>query len=215
MNDISGDFETHVTVDAGQAADLAVWAAEHGATFVHIEIDRGEHTLQPMLTLHGTGTLTEQRRIAERWCARLREAGFRPRRTKIEATPWSSGVPRTDEEAGTEPRDRHFEHHVKVRLPAARGAALPALTALAESHGARLSRNARRWLTGGGQERFVNQRCHGVGRETATERLERLVTDLRGAGHEIISVEQEYVAFDDHIDLDAGWLTPSPSAVAR
>lgn len=129
-----------------------------------------------------------------------------PIRVKIEAAPWSVGVPRTDPEARSEPAGRYFEHHVKVLLPSARVADLLAVTGVAERHDARLSRNARRRRPDGREERFVNQRCHRAGLDTATGRLDALVADLRGAGHEVVSAEQEYVAHDSRISLDEGWL---------
>ncbi|MEU4215987.1 nucleotidyl transferase AbiEii/AbiGii toxin family protein [Actinoplanes sp. NPDC026623] len=205
---ITGDFETHITVAASKAEELAVFAAEHGLGFVHIELDRGDTPSQPMLTLHGSGTLDRRRAEIRDWYERLRAAGFRPVRNKIEATPWSIGVPQTDREARDEPADRYFEHHIKVRLPSERVTDVLAVTDIAERHGARLSRNARRRDPDGRPERFVNQRCHRSGRADATERLDALVHDLRAAGHEVVSAEQEYVVHDSQLALDRGWLSP-------
>ncbi|MGX6606476.1 nucleotidyl transferase AbiEii/AbiGii toxin family protein [Micromonosporaceae bacterium Da 78-11] len=205
---IDGTFEIHLTGVAGQAGSLAAFAAEHGLTFLHIELDRGDTRSQPMLTLHGSGTLQRQQADAHDWCERLRAGGLLVVRTKIEATPWSTGVPQSDQEARDEPAERYFEHHVKVRLPSGRVADQLAVTDVAERHDARLSLNARRRGPDGGQHRFVNQRCHQVGRATATRRLDALVDDLRAGGHEVLSVEQEYVVHDSHLDLDRGWLSP-------
>ncbi|MFI1987914.1 nucleotidyl transferase AbiEii/AbiGii toxin family protein [Actinoplanes sp. NPDC020271] len=205
MKEITGDFETHVTVAAGQADQLAAFAARHGLTFLQIELDRGAEPSQPMLTLHGSGTLTSQIALVQSWATRLRAAGIEPVRSKIEATPWADGVPRHSRDVSP---DRYFEHHLKLRLPA--GADPQPITALVEPHGARLSRNARKRSADGSEVRFVNQRCHGVTLATATARLDRLVTDLREAGHPPISVEQEYVVFDSNLDLDRGWL-PKPT----
>jgi hypothetical protein len=204
---IDGAFETHITVAAGRADDLAVFAAEHGLAFIHIELDRGDTPSQPMLTVHSSGTLDQQVAEAHDWCERLQAAGIRPVRTKIEATPWSAGVPQTDREAGGEPAGRYFEHHIKVRLPSERVADRVAVTDVAERHGARLSRNARLHGPDGRPEHFVNQRCHHVGRASAAGRLDALVHDLHAAGHKVISVEQEYVVHDSHLGLDSGWLT--------
>ncbi|WP_229831462.1 nucleotidyl transferase AbiEii/AbiGii toxin family protein [Actinoplanes ianthinogenes] len=214
MTEISGDFETHLTVYPGQADGLAAFAAEHGVTFLHIELDRGTSMSQPMLTLHGSGTLTEQLATVHQWCHWLRVAGMDPIRSKIEAAPWAAGVPQHDEAARDEPAYRYFEHHLKLRLPAG-VADLIAITDLVEPHGARLSRNARQRSADGTETRFVNQRCHQVGRDTASQRLDRLVTALREAGHEIVSVEQEYVVHDDNLRLDDGWLPRSATTTGR
>ncbi|GAA2532973.1 nucleotidyl transferase AbiEii/AbiGii toxin family protein [Winogradskya humida] len=215
MSEISGDFETHVTVQAHQRDALDAFAAEHALKVVHIELDRGDISHQPMLTLHGSGTLAEQIRVAGEWCDRLGQAGMRPARVKVEAAPYAAGVPVADRDAAGEPQDRYFEHHVKVLLPAGAGVAgLLELTDLAVAFGARLSRNARSRDAAGTQARFVNQRCWGVGRETSTARLGELVDGLRAAGYEIAKVEQEYVVHDSHLDLDLGWLQPPRQADA-
>lgn len=208
---IDGTFETHITVAAGDAEGLSAFAAEHGLKFLHIELDRGCTPSQPMLTLRGSGAFDQQQADVRDWCERLQAVGIRPVRVKIEVTPWSAGVPQTDLEAREEPAERYFEHHIRVRLPSERVADLLAVTDIAERHGARLSRNARRRGPGGGHERFVNQRCRPVGRAAATERLDALVADLRAAGQEVESVEQEYVVHDSHLGLDRGWLTPEVS----
>ena len=208
MRVVSGDFEIHITAHAAQAGRLSAFAAEHGVKFVHIVLDRGTYASQPMLTLTGQGTLSEQHAAVQRWQRDLHEAGIHPCRSKIEAAPWCVGVPQSDKQAAAAPAGRYFEHHVKLVLPSAAVADLVALADLVAPHGARLSRNARRELAGGTQERFVNQRCHGVGLATARRRLDELVQTLRAAGHEPTTVEQEYVVFDSDLSHDQGWLDP-------
>lgn len=211
--EVSGDFEIHITVHAHQAEKLAAFAIERGVKFLHIVLDRGAHVSQPMLTLTGRGALADQHAAAQRWQGELREAGIYPCRSKIEAAPWCVGVPQSDEQAAVEPGGRYFEHHVKLLLQSTVVADLVALTDLVTPHGARLSRNARRQLADGAQERFVNQRCHGVGLATARRRLDELVETLRAAGHEPKTVEQEYVVFDSDLRHDHGWLdSPTPGA---
>ncbi|ROO59045.1 nucleotidyltransferase AbiEii toxin of type IV toxin-antitoxin system [Micromonospora sp. Llam0] len=206
MLDVAGDFEIHITVYAHQAEKLSAFAAQHGLKFVHIELDRGRFTSQPMITLTGQGTLVEQRASVQRWQRDLREAGVYPCRSKIEAAPWCVGVPQSDEQAVAEPPGRYFEHHVKLLLTRTTVADLAAITDLVVPYGARLSRNARRETADGAQERFVNQRCHGVGLITAKQRLDELLQALNAAGHEIVRVEQEYVVFDSDLHHDQGWL---------
>ncbi|WP_431883552.1 nucleotidyl transferase AbiEii/AbiGii toxin family protein [Micromonospora gifhornensis] len=213
MPEVSGDFEIHITVHAGKAEELRTFAGERGVKFVHIVLDRGAYASQPMLTLSGRGTLTEQRDTVQRWERELRGVGIYPCRSKIEAAPWCVGVPQSDEQVVAEPGGRYFEHHVKLLLPTTAVADLVALTDLVAPHGARLSRNARREFADGAQERFVNQRCHGVGLATARHRLDKLVETLRAAGHEPTTVEQEYVVFDSALHHDHGWLdSPEPAA---
>ncbi|MFE4831586.1 hypothetical protein [Streptomyces sp. NPDC056672] len=209
---IEGDFETHVTVRADRPdtiASLGAWAAAHGLKLTHIVLDRGRTPSQPMLTLHGTGSLDEQRRAAEQCVERLARAGFTVVRTKIEAAPWNAGVPQTDAEAATLPAHCHFEHHIKLRLP------IPydtkRLTAVVEGHSAHISRNARRVLSGGVQERFVTQRARGVGRPVARARLDALLDGLIAAGFQPVDIEEEFVLHDDNPAVDGGWIEESAS----
>jgi hypothetical protein len=202
--EISGDFELHLTVSERGGGRLAAFAEEHGLKASFIVLDKGEFAAQPMVTVRGSGTLTEQYPLARQWNDKLIEAGMDPVRIKVEAAPWNAGVPRTHEEAHTEPPERYFEHHVKVLLPDTDGIA--ALGELVRPHGAKLSRNARRRRTDGSHERFVTQRCRYTCRPWAKEQLDKLVDAVRSAGHEVLDVEEEYVVADTAINLDRGWL---------
>ncbi|SED42877.1 MULTISPECIES: hypothetical protein [unclassified Streptomyces] len=198
----------HLTVrDEGDhevAARLAAYAAAHRMKSVHILLDHGEVPSQPMLTLRGAGTYEEVRADAAAKGDGLRAAGFDVLRTKIEATPWSAGVPGTDEEAAALGPGYYFEHHLKLVL--ARSAPVGSLLALVVGHGAHLSRNARRARPDGRVERFVTQRCRGVGRANAGQRLDALSRQLRAGGHHIAAVEREFVVHDGNLALDAGWM---------
>ena len=211
--EVAGDFEIHITVYDHHGGKLSAFAAQRGVKFVDIVLDRGRNVSQPMLTLTGQGTLAEQHAAVERWRHDLCEAGMHPCRMKIEAAPWCVGVPQSDEQAAAEPAGRYFEHHVKLLLPSTAVADLVAVTDLVAPHGARLSRNARRERADGAQERFVNQRCHGVGLGAAKQRLDELIATLQAAGHDALRVEQEYVVFDSGLQHDEGWLeSPTPTA---
>lgn len=211
MPEVTGEFETHLTVPYYYADRVAEFAQERGLSFVHIELDRGDQPSQPMLTFRGTGTLADQLAAAEELGAELSRFHCCLVRVKVEAAPWNPGVPRTDEEAEAEPAGRYFEHHVKLVLPGVQVNVLVPLTRLVAQHEARLSRNARRGLADGRHERFVTQRCHGVGRSEAQWRLDMLVAALRAVGHEPVEVVQEYVVHDSAESHDAGWLTPQQS----
>jgi hypothetical protein len=203
VRDVSGDFEIHLTGEAADAGRLEAFAARHGLKFVHIELDRGVHASQPMVTATGRGSRADQQAALWRWESELKDARIRLVRAKIETTPWSEGVPESDPEAWDEPSDRYFEHHIKLLLPA------PAheLTGLVTAYGARLSRNARRTREDGAQERFVTQRCHQFGRDEARRRLQALIEALRAHAYEILEVESEYVVYDSNRRHDAGWLS--------
>ncbi|MCQ4082485.1 hypothetical protein NGB36_18225 [Streptomyces sp. RB6PN25] len=200
------EYETHVTVrcEGDEVARLQRWAETAGLKLTRIVLARGRMISQPMLTLRAEGGLAAQHAAAEVLMARLRVAGFEPVRVKIETTPWSPQAPQDDASVRGQAPDRYFEHHVKLLLDA--GFDRQALTAVAVAHGAHLSWNARRIRLEGRQERFVTQRCHGVGARTAGRHLELLLTDLRSSGWEIPAVEREFVLYDNAPDVDAGWI---------
>ncbi|MBB1252032.1 hypothetical protein [Streptomyces alkaliterrae] len=208
----AGDFEIHLTVDGtgDELSGLEDFARAHGLKCAFIVLDRGRTPWQPMITQRAQGTLAEAADSAEATAAGLSAAGFRVVRTKVEATPWSDGVPRDDSAARSLPGDQYFEHHVKLLLPA--DAELAALARLAERHGAHVSRNARRRRDDGPAERFVTQRCRGVGDTTASCRLSDLTAELTAAGWEIISSEREFVVYDSAQALDAGWIREAEAA---
>lgn len=206
-----GEFETHVTVrcDAGDDADmtaLRAWAAaEGGVKFTHVMLARGRVRSQPMLTLTGSGTLGQQITAATELVTGLERGttGCNVTRVKVEAAPWTRGVPRTDTEAASLGPGYYFEHHVKILCGEAD---LERLAALVVAHGAHLSWNARRVGGDGNSERFVTQRCYGVGDTSAVEALARLCSALADDGREIVSAEREYVVYDSDASLDEGWI---------
>ncbi|WP_327001039.1 nucleotidyl transferase AbiEii/AbiGii toxin family protein [Dactylosporangium sp. NBC_01737] len=215
MAEIAGTFEIHLTVGVYDAQAIAGFAERHGAKFVHILLDRGQHRSQPMLTVSVHGTLDEARAVARKWQRQLVARGTHTTRVKIEAAPWCGGVPQTDAEGVAEPPGRYFEHHVKLALPVAAVAAMRVATDVGAAHGARLSRNARRRDGDGRQERFLTQRCYDAGLATATQRLDGLVAGLRAAGLEVVEVEQEYVVEDSNLAYDHGWLDGESPEVWR
>lgn len=219
--EFSGYFETHLTLDAptpGRVAEAAQWAEEHGLKFTHIELDRGYSPSQPMVTHHGKGTLEKELAVAERWTAKLAEAGFTVIRTKVEVPRDGAGVPATRGAAEQLPGPGYFETHVKLLLPP--DADLGALAATVEPLRARLSRNARRTRDDGYQERFVTQRCSRVGRREAGRFEEALFRTLELAGvtlrqghtpqPRVLSVEREFVVHDNALDVDSGWMDAAP-----
>ena len=204
---VEGEFRTHLTVRADRPATLVSlgrWAASHGLELTHTVLDRGRTACRPTLTLHGTGTLDQQRATAAEWTVRLAAAGFGVVRTKIQAAPWNVGVPQTDGEAEGLPAHCRFEHHITLRLP------IPydtrRLTAVAQAHAAHVSRTVRRALPGGVQERFVTQRARGLGRPGARVLLNALLDALAVAGFQPVDIAEEFVLHDDNPAVDSGWI---------
>ncbi|WP_101896959.1 hypothetical protein [Embleya scabrispora] len=207
--DAPGDFETHVTFRCADADidALTAWGRERGAGMTHIVLGRGRTPSQPMLTLSARTTLGAARTAAARLATAAGARGFRAVRVKIEAAPWHDAVPSTDAAAAALGDTYYFEHHVKLLLdPGPDGAAPAGLVALATRHDAHLSHNARRRRDDGRLERFVTQRCRGVGDGTAARELASLTEALTASGRHIVSIEREFVVFDDAESLDHGWI---------
>src|SRR5688572_23496428 len=138
----SGEFETHVTVRLNEAADLErlrAWARRRGLKCTHIILARGDGRSQPMVTRHGQGDLATEQAAALELADALRAEGFAVTRIKIEAAPWTVGVPATDDDGRRHPRERYFEHHVKLLLDA--DVDIAALTEIAQAHAGHVSRN--------------------------------------------------------------------------
>jgi hypothetical protein len=198
-----GEFEAHITVACG-GDRLYSLAEELGLKVVHIVLEQGHTPSQPMVTARSSGTLGTARAEAERIAVRLRAAEFCVTRIKIEATPWTAGVPRTDAEAAELGPGLYFEHHLKLRLET--DFDHDRLRELAIRHGGHLSRNIRRTLAQARHERFVTQRCRLVGDGTAQRRLDALRAGLREAGYEVVAAEREFVVFDGNPLVDDGWI---------
>lgn len=204
--DFYGRLETHITV---RCADIAIpalvtWGREHEMKCTHIVLDRGNSASQPMLTRHARGTLSAERAAAAKFARDIQADGYQVVRIKIEAVPDNAGVPQEDSDAPDHGPERYFEHHVKLVL--AVDADLALLAKLVERHGARLSRNALRVRPDNLAERFVTQRCHGVGRKSARRQLDELLVDLASIGYRPIEIDEEFVIYDSNLALDAGWI---------
>lgn len=209
--DFQGEFETHITLAlAGQEEfqSLSQWSQQHDLKCTHIVLERGVTTSQPMLTRESQGTLPEIFWQAETLKRDCEKAGFPVSRVKLEVPPWNAGVPLT--RADAPPQEQYFEHHFKLLLPS--DCDLSPLKEAVAPHGAHLSRNARRTRDDGQHERFVTQRCYGVGRQEAQAAFDELMCALRAHSFSILETEQEFVVYDSNFALDAGWLDePHPS----
>ena len=208
--DLSGKFESHYTVAADHdqpIRPLQDAAAALGLKLTHIVLHCGVHPSQPMLTRHGSGSLSDELDKARQATHALAERGWVVNRVKIEASIDNEHVPNSDEVANSMDRICHFEHHIKLILGAS--VDLQAIIDRVHPCHAHVSRNALRTRTDGRQERFITQRCYGVGSNSAGLQLQELLNRLKLAEYEIVGVEREYVAYDSNVSLDAGWIEGS------
>lgn len=198
-------YEIHLTVSA-EADDerLRQLAGGLGVKYTRIQLDRGDHAGQPMLSwlTAAGGTAQAAEAEAREITARLGAEGVRVTRLKVEAAADGREAPVTEAQAVTQP-GRYFEHHVKLLLPA--GSDFDRVREVAVRHGARLSRNTRRVRADGVQERFVTQRRYRVARSTAAGALAGLLEEIDAEGWTVAEVEREWVLVDDNPALDEGW----------
>jgi hypothetical protein len=207
----TGEFETHITVsfdnNLAEIDRLQQWCIDRDLQFLHILLDRGQTSSQPMLTRRGRGNFNDELNIANHLAQILTTEDFSVVRIKIEAAPWNQGVPQSDVEALAHPAHRYFEHHVKLSIEST--ADLLPLRELAIGHSAHLSRNALQTRNDSSQERFITQRCMNMGRSKAKKQLQILVDAIESLGYNPIAIASEFVVYDSNLALDRGWIHDS------
>lgn len=204
---VFGHFETHLTLrhfDTGPLNSLHDAARELGLKLTLIVLQSGHQPTQPMLTRHSQGSLESVLHEAHDLSRQLLRRDLHVDRIKLEVGAEHPASPKNQDEADLKPKDWHFEHHVKLLLPARTD--LSPLQQLVEKHTARLSRNALRVRNDGQEERFVTQRFYSAGRDAAGAALSRLTSALSQVPLTILESEAEYVVHDSNATLDAGWL---------
>ncbi len=205
--EFTGEFETHITVNLPNIYGierLQDWCLDRQLKFLHILLAEGVQVSQPMLTRRGWGDFADELQIATKLATALNRENFPVVRIKIESAPENRGVPQSNSEALTHPADRYFEHHVKLRLESELD--LSSLQELVKRHSANLSRNAIRMRLDGFQDRFITQRCMGVGWIDAKKQLQILVAEIESSGYNPIAIESEFVVYDSNLALDSGWI---------
>jgi len=198
-------FEIHLTIDRADAVLLRPFL-EAGMSLLEIELPRGVEPSQPMLSWRRDGAAEDCLAEAADVGQRLDAAGLRVIRTKIEAAPSNTDVPRA---AGPCPSGTYFESHLKLLFPAA--GTIEVAERLALAHGAHLSRNARRRRADGGEERFATLRERDAGHPAILRRTQALQEALAATGHVVLDSEIEFVLHDSNCALDAGWLPGEPA----
>jgi hypothetical protein len=204
--EFAGDFETHWTVAEEQGALLdrvTEAASRRGLKVTYVILSRGAHASQLMLTRRRRSTLSVERADAHALVEGLARDGLRVTRIKLEASSTNDDIPWTDEAARQEP-GHYFEHHVKVRYEPKTD--LRAITEIAAAHAAHLSQSVAEAPGDGEVQRFITQRCYGVGLPAARTLIAALQSALAEARVHIVRATQEYVVYDTNVALDAGWI---------
>ncbi len=182
------------------------WCGTHQFNCVHIMLARGEHVDQPMATWRRSqASLSAVLAEATNVAAKLQKANCAVVRVKAEADLSNHDVPRHDEDVPGHAATQYFEHHVKLLRNC--DAPCDRLLQVCGEHNSHLSRNARRELARGKEERFVTLRHYRLGSVSSLRELAVFLHSLKKLGEQVIEVESEYCVFDSNLDLDRGWLT--------
>lgn len=203
----TGPFETHITVsvkDLEEIEKLRQWSYSKGLKCLHILLDRGFTPSQPMLTQWGEGRLSDELDRVKKLCQVLQAEGFTIVRIKTEVAADHPSVPQGAADALNYTKYQYFEHHIKVLLPPLKS--LNPLIERVEPYCAHLSRNALKMQQDSYQERFITQRCRGVGRQEAKEQLKHLLQAIADLNIPILDIEQEFVVYDSNFELDRDWI---------
>lgn len=195
---MSPSFEVHATVGASVDADAVDrLCGAVGGRFLSLELRaQGSDPLRQGMVTFSTPA-ADPREVAASARSVAAAHGVEIVRVKVEAPPPSAWT------------TLYRESHVLVRAPGAFFASLPAeVAAVAATHGARMSRRARRALDDGPAERFFTRRdAEPLGAESRHEEwLAALRSALRAHPEAtIVAAEEEAVLWDDHQALDEGW----------
>ncbi len=164
-----------------------------------IELERGESTIQPMLTkiIHAD-RLQEAIEYGKVLVGKMQQANFGVSRLKIE-------IPYSEYEhplfiSLDKEFSPYFEWHGKVEVTKERKARL---LELCELHLVHLSINSLKKNKG---QRFVTLREYGSSDQFAN-RVELLTEDLHQNAWEIFKPHYEYCVYDSNESLDVGWLS--------
>ncbi|SHL99775.1 hypothetical protein SAMN05444266_10617 [Chitinophaga jiangningensis] len=190
-------YEMHITIaplSQERLNDFVSHCFEADAKPIVIELSRGEHLQQPMLTK--TYSLDSSKiaiSTAFELASHLQSGGYTPTRIKIEipdycAEQYPDLVP---------DHTPYFEWHGKVLYNK-----IPQLLRLCQLHQVHLSANA---LKDSGGIRFITLREFGDINLFHT-RIHQLIQDLADHSREVLKQQAEYCIYDNNISLDSGWL---------
>lgn len=193
----SQTYETHLTLASNRSDGIdsaRTWATAAGLKWTEIELSRGDHQRQPMITYWGTDSLESQHATAKQIEEQLQPLGLQVVRLKTETAATEAQI--------AEP-GQYFECHVKLHLTSP--ADWDTLQHVAQDKSAHVSRNARRVRDDGTHERFLTLRSYDGSGIEARHKVYDLIQELNSHGLNIMETEMEFVVFDSNLSLDAGW----------
>jgi hypothetical protein len=205
-------FEVHVTLTPLHEAERARFAticSQQRWKALMIELDP-QIPSQPMTCSRIVGTADDAMSHALFVQQHLEGCGFTVTRIKIEAAPWNSFVPQTDQEAMHRHHSAYFEFHAKLVLPMTGWEST--LRTICMPFQAHISRNSFRIRNDNTMERFVTMRSALHGLDTFQQHASQLTNALGAGGFSTADTVMEYCIYDSNTALDAVWFSTSPTA---
>lgn len=194
-------FEVHITVDDVELAEkerFVAFCQSQGVKPVLIELDKGNHISQPMITaLLQHPNFQEANEEVEKMATSLEENGFIVVRKKVEISPKETSYFFYPIVNSTP----YFEWHGKVEVDD-----VEQLKALCERKGGHISRNS---LKKDGRLRFITVREYG-GPEAFYETVNTIHEILTTNNIPLLKEEYELCIYDTREELDSGWV-PQPA----
>jgi hypothetical protein len=186
---------TTVPLTTNELPGFETLCQQVGGKALLIELARGRHCQQPMLSLVKTGIDPATALVEAKQLAKLfGNGGYPVLRLKLEVPAWGAAWVRLAQPLG----GTYYEWHGRVKTERE-----AALRAWCEQHAVHLSINALRHRP---EVRFVTLRELGSVSRFAS-RVAAVRAGLAANGWGIAKQQAEFCFFDSRVSLDAGWLT--------
>lgn len=207
-------FEVHVTISQAQASDvqtlLSICAQQRWKAII-IDL-KPPSASQPMTCSRISGTIDDAFAHAHEVQSRLEQAGLQVNRLKIEAAPWNSQVPISDQERQQHDPSAYFEYHLKLALTGE--AWHETLPQICRSFQAHLSHNALKHEANGTIQRFATIRSSTLGLEHFQAHTQAFQDQIQSAGFTTLKAITEFCIYDSNIALDSRWLGQTQTALS-
>lgn len=190
-------FEIHLTtgdLPQDREQEFSAYCQSVGGKALLIELSRGLHTQQPMLsTIIYADSLEAVLSEANKLSSGLKQHNFKSKRLKIEIPAFHADRYADSPSAF----ERYFEWHGKISYTD-----VDLIERLCQKHKVHLSANALKNAPG---SRFITLREYGS-KARFEERIQRLLKDFEMEKLTINKQQAEYCIYDNNSRLDEGWL---------
>jgi NTP pyrophosphatase (non-canonical NTP hydrolase) len=199
-------YEIHVTVRESFVEDFRKKCEEIGVKPILLDLHtQNDGVIKDLMTssVHIGDNRTayaEMKRISDALAA----GGYFVCREKIETIPWHPSAPSARHQNPKMPPNCYFESHLNIVCTEERQGAL---RAVAQGHGAKLSRNVFKKLDGDKFMIMMTLRISTGTAESFNEKLDALKHDLGVQGFEIGKTIVEFSVYDTKVSHDAAWIS--------